>query len=244
MFNIFTKKTRSIENFSFIGTDVHCHVLPGVDDGPNNMDTALDMLRLYEQMGYEKIIITPHINESHFTNATEEVQTVFEEVKEAKNKHGIALTLELSAEYKMDAVLEERLQNNDLLTMGDRHLLVELPFLQAPLNWEDRLFELQRMGYIPVLAHAERYAYLHKDLDQLIRIKDRGIELQLNLLSLIGRYGPDVKKAALRLIEKEAYLWIGTDAHHPNDLTMIREQLKSKWPRKLEATQYQRNVEL
>ena len=105
MFNIFTKKTRSIENFSFIGTDVHCHVLPGVDDGPNNMDTALDMLRLYEQMGYEKIIITPHINESHFTNATEEVQTVFEEVKEAKNKLNIVINVKYSNKVLLQVII-------------------------------------------------------------------------------------------------------------------------------------------
>lgn len=187
---------------------------------------------------------TPHINESYFPNTTAAVRASYEKVKAAMADEDIHIELHLAAEYKTDDLFKERLEKKDLLTIEDKYVLIELPFMQAPLDWEDHFFNLQMAGYTPVLAHVERYAYWHGKPDRVLALKDRGIEPQLNLSSLIGRYGPDVKKMANQLIEKEAYLWVGTDAHHPNDLMRLREQLKSKWPRNLQAAQYQRNAEL
>lgn len=244
MLNLFKNKTKSIPDFSFLGAEMHTHVLPGVDDGPEDMKTTLQMLRQFRDMGYTQVYATPHINESHFPNTTAEVNTAYEEVTQALKKENIDIDLHLAAEYKTDDLFKQRLADNDLLTIGDKHILIELPFHQPPLDWEEQLFSLQMAGYVPILAHAERFLYLYEHKDKLMELKDRGIEPQLNLLSLTGRYGPEVKKQALRLIEKEAYLWVGSDAHRPQDLDSLQSKLRNKWPKQLRQTQYQRNVEL
>jgi tyrosine-protein phosphatase YwqE len=136
------------------------------------------------------------------------------------------------------------LEANDLLTIEDKYVLIELPFFQPPLDWEDQLFSLQMAGYTPVLAHTERFVYLAEEKGKVSELKERGVEPQLNLSSLIGKYGPQIKKIALQWIEKEAYLWVGTDAHRPNDLKVLEAELRNNWPKQLQSQQYQRNATL
>jgi tyrosine-protein phosphatase YwqE len=172
------------------------------------------------------------------------VKAAYEEVKEALRKENIDIELYLAAEYKTDDIFKARLEANDLLTIEDKYVLIELPFFQPPLDWEDQLFSLQMAGYTPVLAHTERFVYLAEVKGKLSELKERGVEPQLNLSSLVGKYGPQIKKIALQWIEKEAYLWVGTDAHRPNDLKVLEAELRNNWPKQLQSQQYQRNVTL
>jgi protein-tyrosine phosphatase len=221
---------------------MHNHVLPGVDDGSPDMATSLQMLEKYVDMGWEKVTITPHINEDYFPNSSDHLRTIFRELCTAASEKGIELELQLAAEYKTDELFRERLQNKDLLTVGDSHVLIELPFFHPPLDWEQYFFDIQMKGLTPILAHAERYTYWARDLDKFYILQHRGVQLQLNLSSVLGKYGPEVKNLAFQLIKNGAYQWVATDAHKCSDLDTIANKLPQKWPNQLKTSQFKNNV--
>lgn len=221
---------------------MHNHLLPDVDDGSPDMASSMRMLEQYVEMGWEKVTITPHINEDYFPNSSDHLRSVFRELCTAAREKGIDLELQLAAEYKTDGLFRERLQNNDVLTVGNAHVLIELPFFHPPLDWEQYFFELQMKGFTPILAHAERYTYWAGDLEKFSILQHRGVQFQLNLSSIIGKYGPEVKKLALQLIKKGAYQWVGTDAHSCSDLETLAMKLPRKWPNQLKTSQFKNNV--
>ncbi|NBB88988.1 MAG: hypothetical protein GVX96_04315 [Bacteroidetes bacterium] len=243
MFSLFKKKYSPQSSLDFIQTDMHDHVLPGVDDGAVDMEESIKMLRLYSKMGWKKIVLTPHVNEDYYPNRPEALKQVFEKLKKQKDRQNIPLDIELAAEYKTDALFKAHFRENKLLSFENNRVLIELPFFQAPLDWEQYFFDLQMKGFRPILAHAERYLYWKLDLEKFDILHNRGVELQLNLSSIIGKYGPDVQSLAEQLIRRQAYSWIATDAHSANDLIQIAKKLPAKWPAKLNIKQYQNNVD-
>jgi len=243
MFSLFKKKYSPQSSLDFIQTDMHDHVLPGVDDGAVDMEESIKMLGLYSKMGWKKIVLTPHVNQDYYPNRPEALKQVFEKLEKQKDRQNIPLDIELAAEYKTDALFTAHFRENQLLSFKNNRLLIELPFFQAPLDWEKYFFDLQMKGFTPILAHAERYLYWKLDLEKFDILRDRGVELQLNLSSIIGKYGPDVQSLAEQLIRRQAYSWIATDAHSANDLIQIAEKLPAKWPAKLNIKQYQNNVD-
>ena len=243
IFSIFKKKYSPQSSLDFIQTDMHDHVLPGVDDGAVDMEESIKMLSLYGELGWKKVVVTPHINEAYYPNRPEDLKRVFEKLKNQIDRQNIPVEVDLAAEYQTDALFKEHFQEDKLLCFKDNRVLIELPFFQPPLDWEQYFFDLQMKGFTPILAHAERYLYWKFDLEKFDTLQDRGVELQLNLSSIIGKYGPDVQSLAEQLIRREAYSWIATDAHSSNDLIQIAEKLPAKWPAKLNYKQYQNNVD-
>ncbi len=242
MFSFLKKKYAPKATLSFIQTDMHNHVLPGVDDGAQNLSESLAMMRAYAEMGWKKVVATPHINESYYPNTPAELKEKFEQLQAEVNSEGIRVELELAAEYQTDALFRKQLDSDNLLSFHGNRILIELPFFQPPLDWKQYFFDLQMKGYIPVLAHAERYLYWRKELEKFDNLQDRGVELQLNLSSLIGKYGPEVQSLAEELIQRDAFRWVATDAHCKEDLTTLRQRLPKKWPATLKKPQYQNNV--
>ncbi len=190
-------------------TDWHCHILPGVDDGIRTMGEALELLRLYEKEGIREIWMTPHIMED-IPNTTEVLKQRFEELKKMYTG---SVQLNLAAEYMLDNLFEERLVANDLLPIGkDRNcLLVETSFFNPPYNLQNLLERLKEKGYIPVLAHPERYMYMQESDYKMLRGK--GVLFQLNLFSLSGAYGSEAKEKAEWLWNQKMVHWVGTDTH-------------------------------
>lgn len=188
-------------------TDIHSHLLPGVDDGAASMPVTLALLEQYAQAGVEAVCMTPHVMED-IPNTTERLRSVFQNV--CGQYHG-GLKLLLAAEYMLDSLLEERLESQDLLALGSNHLLVECSVFQAPRNLEALLEGVCRAGYFPVLAHPERYMYM--DMAMYGCLKKNRIQFQLNLPSVIGLYGTKVRKRALRLLREGMYDYVGTDVH-------------------------------
>lgn len=187
--------------------DHHSHLLPGVDDGFKTIDDSLKCLDVYAQWGFEEVWLTPHIMED-YPNRTEDLKKRFEELTTAY-KGGIKL--HLASENMIDSLFVERLENMDLLPMDDR-LLVETSYFSAPANFHDVLDEIMHKGLRPLLAHPERYRYMSdKDYDGLL---EKGIELQLNIFSLLGMYGKSAKEKAVTLLKRGAYKISGTDVHN------------------------------
>ena len=202
---LFPKISSLLTNF----TDYHSHILPGVDDGVKKMEVSLKVLERYEQLGIAEVWCTPHIMED-IPNTTAALKARFAELCEAYQG---PVKLHLAAEYMMDALFEERLQQSDLLPLGDKgnQLLVETSYFTPPMDMDALLNQVKQKGYYPVLAHPERYVYM--DRGRYTVLKDMGILFQLNLSSLGGAYGSEAKDKARWLLKHNYYNLAGSDLH-------------------------------
>ncbi len=209
-------------------TDWHSHILPGVDDGVQTMEEALETLRLYEELGIKSVWLTPHIMED-MPNTTTHLRERHAELQAAYNG---PIKLYLAAENMLDNLFEERLERNDLLPLGENgdHLLVETSYFSPPMGLSNILLRIKAKGYHPILAHPERYVYMGESDYQ--HLKDTGVKFQLNLFALIGSYGLTVKKKAEWLLKNNLYDLIGSDTHC---LTILEETIYMK---KLLQTDY------
>lgn len=189
--------------------DYHCHLLPGVDDGVPEKNEALDILRLWEQLGMKEIWLTPHIMED-IPNIPKELIGHFEAFKTAYTG---GIRLQLASENMMDRLFMDRLEERMVLPIGNggKHLLVETSYYNPPMDIEGIIDNLKEEAYIPILAHPERYQYM--DMRHYKIWKDKGLLFQLNVPSLLGAYGPEVQWKAEKLLEKEMYDFCGTDTH-------------------------------
>ena len=190
-------------------TDWHSHILPGVDDGVQTMEEALQILKKYEELGVKEVWLTPHIMED-IPNTTAHLKERFNELRAAYQGH---VTLHLASENMLDNLFEERLEKNDLLPIGEHkdHLLVETSYFNPPMGLYDILQRIQAKGYYPILAHPERYTYMGKE--DYRKLKNLGIQLQLNLLSLVGIYEEAAKQKAKWMLKEKMYNYVGTDIH-------------------------------
>lgn len=191
-------------------TDYHSHLLPGVDDGVQTVEESLEILRQYEQLGIREVWFTPHIMED-IPNTTVGLRNRFEQFQKRYTGN---ICLHLAAEYMLDNLFKERLIHRDLLPIGKEgnQLLVETSYFNPPMDLYGMLEKIKSAGYIPVLAHPERYVYMEKEEYQ--QLKDIGVRFQLNLLSIAGMYGTQIKKKAMLLLNKKTIAYIGTDIHH------------------------------
>lgn len=206
----FRKKQTLEESGFFRGfTDWHCHILPGVDDGVQTMEEALQILAEYERLGVKEVWLTPHIMED-IPNTTQHLRERFKELQATYQGN---VVLNLASENMLDKLFEERLEKNDLLPLGKdgKHLLVETSYFNPPMGLNNILLRIKAKGYYPILAHPERYIYMNEKNYQML--KSLGVKFQLNLSALMGRYGKDVQKKASRLQKTGMYEFIGTDLH-------------------------------
>jgi protein-tyrosine phosphatase len=225
--NIF-KKSPKLEpyDFSLLGTDLHSHLIPGIDDGSKNMDESLIMLKRFSDLGFKKVITTPHVMIDFYKNNPAIILGGLEKVRKAIKDVGIDIEIEAAAEYYLDPHFEELIAKKEVLTFGDNHVLFELSFSNEPTRVKDVIFNLITTGYKPILAHVERYTYYHNQWDTIEDLRNRGCLLQLNTNSLSGQYGPAVKKMAESLVDRDMIDVIGSDCHHLGHLELM-EQMRT-----------------
>ena len=206
----FRKSVTLAESGVLLGfTDWHCHLLPDVDDGVQTMAESLQILSSYEEQGIHEVWLTPHIMED-IPNKTDDLKKRFRELQTAYQG---GIILHHAAENMLDNLFEERLEANDLLSLGEdkRHLLVETSYFNPPMGLTDILQRIKSKGYYPVLAHPERYVYMDKaDYTQL---KSMDIKFQMNLPSIVGMYGQEAKRKAEWLLKNNFYDLAGSDTH-------------------------------
>ena len=224
MFSFFKKKKKEYSvDFEAIGVDIHSHLIPGVDDGAKNIEDAIALIRGLKNLGFKKIITTPHVYQDYYPNTSDRLLAGLDTLRNALKSANIDIEVECAAEYYMDEVFESLLDKKELLTFGGNHVLVEMSFFQEANKLEEYLFQMQIAGYQPILAHPERYTYYMRNFERFQNIKDRGCKLQLNLLSLTGHYGKEVKDLAIKLLDNNLYDFVGTDTHNLGHI----EQLKT-----------------
>lgn len=206
-------------------TDIHNHVIPEIDDGSKSMAETEEMLSIYKQLGYVGCIPTPHTMEDYYGNDLHKIQKYYDrmldKVSDAEFFVGIG------SEYMLDGAFAKILKDEAVLTFGESQILFELSYFQKPIQLYESVFEMVTAGLRPILAHPERYNYIHK-LDDHHELKKRGCSYQLNLLSVLGHYGKKEKRMAEELLKREMYDYVGTDAHGTRHLNLIMEGKISK----------------
>lgn len=206
--------------------DIHSHVLPGIDDGAQSINKSIELATSLEKMGVSQIITTPHINHYVWDNSPENINSKLEETQKAFTANNIHIPIQAAAEYFIDDWFVSYFKKEKLLTLKDNYVLIEMSYLNAPLNLYKTIFDLQIAGYIPVLAHPERYTFFHKKFDEYKKLKDAGCLFQLNLLASVEYYGSKIAKAADELLKKGMYDFCGTDVHHKNHINAFDQKLK------------------
>lgn len=237
MFTILNKKS-TFPIASILKTDMHSHILPGIDDGSPDVSTSLKLIDGMIALGYEKLICTPHIMSDLYPNTPETIQHAYGELQTALKEKGYTIPISYAAEYLIDEYFEEKI-NQGLLCVYEKFVLVETMFTVLPPNIEQILFLLKTQGYQPILAHPERYHFMDKTLSALAVFEKHGCYLQPNILSFAGYYGTREQELALKLLEAGKIHFLGSDLHHVRHLNALKHfRLKSKTIQKLEAIPY------
>ena len=218
-------------DLSVLKSDVHSHLIPGIDDGAQTLNDSIELLKIFKESGYKKVITTPHVMSDYYRNTPEIINDGLYKLKKEIKSQGIDIELEAAAEYNVEPDFEEIIKNDNVLTFGgkNRYVLIELSFFKEPERLNETIWSLNNKEYSPVLAHVERYEYWHKDLDKFTEMVNRGVKLQLNIGSLTGAYGPEIKKVANWLVDEKIIDLVGTDCHHLKHLDML--QLARKLPK-------------
>ncbi len=223
------KKISLTELFPTDFVDIHSHLLPGIDDGAKDLDHSIALIKKMRSYGIKNFITTPHVLGDVYPNSSSIIKEKLAKVKAELLKQNITdVSISAAAEYMMDEQFSILLKKNDLLTLKDNFILVEMSYFNAPFNLYEILFEIQLKGYKPVLAHPERYNFFHNDFDHYYKLKKAGCLFQLNLLSLTPQYGKNVQKVSAKLLNENMYDFVGTDTHHNNHLELLKEIGKEK----------------
>lgn len=221
---IFSKKEVLLDpiDLNQLKTDLHSHLIPGIDDGSATMEDTVALLRKFEQLGYQKVVTTPHVMSDYYINTPEIINEGLVNVRKAIQENGLNIAIEAAAEYNLEPEFEKLIEEENVLTFGkENFLLFELSFFEEPKRLNENIWSMREKGYNPVLAHVERYAYWHQDYDKVEEMINRGVKLQLNIGSITGNYGPEVKTFAERLIKDKVIEFVGSDCHHMQHLEMI-----------------------
>jgi len=215
-------------DFSVLKTDIHSHFIPGIDDGAPDLETSISLIRKMQELGYKKVITSPHVMSDFYKNTAEIILEGLADVRAELKSQNINMEIEAAAEYYIDFEFEQKIGKEKFLTFGDNYILTELSFMQAPQNLFDIIFKLQLEGYKVVLAHPERYEYyVKKDYEELAA---RGVLLQINLLSLIGYYSPQIQQKTKELIAENQVSFVGTDCHNMSHAALYEKcQIQKDW---------------
>jgi tyrosine-protein phosphatase YwqE len=219
MFSLFKKKTPQPDlsaapsDFSFLGADMHSHLVPGIDDGAPDVETSLMLIRRMKELGFSKLITTPHVFLEFYDNNAEKITAHFDKLKRFIDDHRLGVELDVAAEYYLDNLFLSAVLPDGLLSFGKKCVLVEVSMAGWPRQFNDMIFSIQADGYVPVLAHIERYLF-EEDVRVYQQLKDKGVLMQMNLLSITGYYGKGVKMLAEKYLDHQLYDFCGTDMHH------------------------------
>ena len=216
MFKLFSRSGSEKPPYNLLKADLHSHLIPGIDDGSPDITTSLQLIRGMKELGYSKLITTPHIMWDMYKNTRDTILYKLDELRKAVAENGIDIELNAAAEYFLDDYVEGLVQKKEpLLTVSGKMVLVEFSMAHPSMSLKDILFDMQMQGYQPIIAHPERYVYLENAKDFYHELKeDIGCLFQLNILSLGNHYGRSAHDLAQYLLKKGFYDLVGTDLHH------------------------------
>lgn len=199
--------------------DLHCHYLPGVDDGAASLDESLAMLKGLKDLGFERVVATPHMRPGLYDNSVSSLRDAFGAVERAVLGREDVPRLSLSAEHYFDDVVFARILSDRALPYpSGSAVLLEFYDSEFPLSIDHRLADICRKGLTPVIAHPERYKPIEKRPEVLERLLDLGAVALLDVAALVGKYGRHAAKTSEMLLDRGMYGAACSDAHSPKDL--------------------------
>ncbi|WLD24576.1 CpsB/CapC family capsule biosynthesis tyrosine phosphatase [Flavobacterium dauae] len=226
MFSFFKKKKILKDTIPNGFVDIHSHILYGLDDGAKTLKESQDLIFNLKSFGFGKFTATPHTTPLVWDNTKEGILKQYEKVKNELNFTD--KELRVASEYLIDDSFLKRLETEKLLTLKDNLVLVEMSYLNPPINLYEIILELNSQGYTPVLAHPERYNFYKNDAKSFKRLKKAGCLFQMNLLSSVGYYGSSVTEIADYLLKEKMYDFVGSDVHHQKHIAAFLAEIKLK----------------
>lgn len=214
---------------NFLEVDLHSHLIPDIDDGVKSWDESLSILSQLHELGYNKVITTPHIIQNYYPNTPDKIRRGVVELNKKIAAIDLSISVEAGAEYYVDDHFAKQVKNKqELLSFGDRYILIETPFMNKPLFLEETIFNLQANGFKPILAHPERYTYLQNNLELVHSLTSLGLFMQVNISSLTGYYSKEAQKLAKYLIDTNQIHFLASDIHNQKHLNQVKKAVKSK----------------
>ncbi|WP_456459659.1 tyrosine-protein phosphatase [Reichenbachiella sp.] len=209
--------------------DLHSHLIPGIDDGVKSWDESLSILSQLNELGYKKVITTPHIIQNYYPNTPDSIRQGTIELNKKIAEIDLSISVEAGAEYYLDDHFAKQVKNKqELLSFADGYILIETPFMNKPLFLEETIFNLQANGFKPILAHPERYTYLQNNLELVHSLTSLGLFMQVNISSLTGYYSKEAQKLAKYLIDTNQIHFLASDIHNQKHLNQVKKATKSK----------------
>jgi protein-tyrosine phosphatase len=228
MFTIFKSKPKLRDLIPDNYVDIHSHLLYGIDDGAKTFEDTLTLTKALQGFGFSEFITTPHVMQHVWDNSSQGIKTKESATISELAAHQIKIPFQAAAEYMLDDNFSQLFQSEKLLTLQQNYVLVEMSYINAPIQLYSFLFDLQVAGYIPVLAHPERYLFYHSNYEEYLKLKKAGCLFQLNLLSTVGYYGNEIAKIAEKLLQNGMYDFVGSDVHHNNHIAAFDQKVKLK----------------
>lgn len=217
---MFFKSTKTELNFI---TDIHSHILPGIDDGAQKLEDSIAMIEGLIELKLENLYFSPHINGVRFPNTNKSIKEKYDLLKRELKKRDICIKTNVCAEYFIDSSFRQStISGNKFICLPFDHVLVETSLTQKSMILHSVIFELREKGFIPILAHPERYLYFRKD--DFKDLKRIGCKFQLNMLSLAGYYGKKIKENARSLIKENMIDFAGTDLHNKRQINYLNNR--------------------
>ena len=205
--------------------DIHCHILPGIDDGPRTMEEAVAMARIAAEDGITKVVAAPHLRQGLYEPTREQVMERTQELRDSLEEAGIAVDVIPALDTRIEPDLVNRLEKGDIPTIGDqvKYVLLELPGERIPSQVESLLHECLLKKFVPIVVHPERVMEIQNNLERLEDWIAMGVLIQITGLSLLGGFGKKVERAAKKMLEYHLCHLIASEAHsadnHPPMLT-------------------------
>ncbi|MGF2082636.1 tyrosine-protein phosphatase [Enterococcus casseliflavus] len=195
--------------------DLHCHILPGIDDGAEDLEASIAMAEKAISQGITHILCTPHHNNGKYRNPKSTVISHVSFLQSELDNRQLPLTVLEGQEVRITGDLIEDIQQDNILftDLDDTYILIEFPTMEVPTYSERMFFELLQMGKTPVIVHPERNAHFRKDLNYLIPFLEMGCLAQLTAPSYIGIFGKDIQKTAKQMVEHNLVQMVASDAH-------------------------------
>lgn len=227
MFSFFKPKKGPQVEMDSVSIDMHSHILPGIDDGAQTVEQSIEIIKALKNLGYSDFFFTPHVLGDYYPNTDLTIGKSFEklnyhlDLKHIENQRGAV------AEYFYDNRLVDLMESQTIRTFGStKYFLFELSFRQKPQLLKEFIYNVQMKGYKPILAHPERYTFATTEM--LEDLKNRGVSMQLDLMSLTNNYGKEVRKMAEKMIKNRMFDFVGTDIHRIDQISIVEEALCTK----------------
>lgn len=199
-------------------TDIHSHIIYDVDDGSKDINESIALLKELKSIGFDNVIMTPHyIEGTNYCSYNDEKLTKLNILRDEAKKHNIDINLSLGNEIFINDHIIDGIQTNKIYTLNNtKYLLFELPFHNQILGLADIVYEMKVQGYVPILAHPERYSYFQENYKLVDELKEEGLLFQCNYASILGYYGKESEKLLKYMLKNKYVDYLGTDIHHIN----------------------------